>query len=90
MDKEIFSYCSKCGICLSDCPQYQANRDERATPRGIIVSLVEHPEILGELKKVCSLYCAHTCVGLARCPMGLEFKGYFEGSAHAHGAFHIG
>ncbi|MBM7662281.1 L-lactate utilization protein LutB [Bacillus mesophilus] len=76
----IYLNCSKCGLCLSDCPPYQATGNELVTPKAVMLTMLEYPDRLNSLKQECSNYCESTCKGLIRCPMSIELNDYLKGN----------
>jgi L-lactate utilization protein LutB len=75
----IYLNCSKCGLCLSDCPSYQTTRNELVTPKAVLLTMIEFPENLDNLQKECSTYCESSCKGLAKCPMSIDLATFLKG-----------
>ena len=67
--------CVRCGLCLSNCPQYINNRNERVTPRSIMIHLSNgDKEEVNNIALTCKDFCESDCEGLVMCPMGIELK----------------
>ncbi|MHA1268183.1 MAG: FAD-linked oxidase C-terminal domain-containing protein [Candidatus Helarchaeota archaeon] len=74
--KEEIKKCTRCGLCLSECPQYVQTGNEKVSLRGLILSLIGNNEVI--IKNFIS-YCNHNCdlknppCELA-CPTGVSFS----------------
>lgn len=72
--------CSRCGFCLTDCRQYQKDKDVMVTPKGILLTMLEAPEKLPQLREKCLKHCQKSCEGLKICPMSINLDDYLDGS----------
>jgi len=75
----VYYNCSKCGLCLSDCLQYQSEKNAQITPKGVLLTLHKYPRQLSNLRKECLKYCNSDCKGLKKCPMSIDLSDYLRG-----------
>jgi len=52
--------CTRCGLCLVECPQYQKEKDEKFSPRGLIMNLISGKISKRYIEKFLS-YCINNC-----------------------------
>ncbi|MFD2307597.1 4Fe-4S dicluster domain-containing protein [Enterococcus termitis] len=69
----LYFNCSKCGLCLSDCPAYQRTKNEQYSPKSLIINNYHNSkDNLDFIWKQCSM-CRSQCLALSKCPMGIKF-----------------
>lgn len=66
----LFYNCSKCGLCLSECVNFQKTQDENVSPKSLIIHKHFETERLKWIKSQCAK-CPKKCIGLEKCPMGI-------------------
>jgi ferredoxin len=78
-EREIFGEirkCSRCGLCLYGCPQYQYKKEEQYSPRGVVSMIKSNRDkrFVKDFFKGCIKKCnnARPCESL--CPTGLNFS----------------
>ena len=66
--------CSKCGLCLAECPQYQKNKTENFSPRSLIIRL-SYGDIssTNEFISSCKELCQDDVKCEIYCPTGVSF-----------------